>query len=218
MSRVTDLTTEMIARRLAAARRDLGWTLAQASAVAALSVAHLSRIEKGTRQPSIGVLIELARVYQLSLGQLVGEEPHAVSHVMRHDQVQTHEGPDGGYAVLSGIIGDQLLGAIRLDLPTNGSTSKRSRHAGEEWLYVLTGSVRFVQGDTVADLEPHDAVHLDAQVPHHLSNVTARPASVLLVTAGSGPTRANGHTPPVAMPAGETTVTPVTTGTGVDAA
>jgi len=204
--------SEVIARRLAAARRDLGWTLAQAAAEADLSVAHLSRIEKGTRQPSIGALIQLSRTYRLSLGQLVGEEPRTANHVVRHDELQVHESPDGNYGTLSGIIGNHLLEALRLDLRPNASTSKGSRHQGEEWLFVLSGSVRFVQGDTVADLEPHDAVHLDAQVPHHLSNVTNHPASVLLVTAGSGLTRANGHTPPVAVTARETALSPLTTG------
>ena len=195
MTRVSDPTTEVIARRLAAARRDLGWTLAQAAAEADLSVAHLSRLEKGTRQPSIGLLIQLSRAYRLSLGQLVGEAPRTANHVIRHDQMQVHDSPDGSYGTLSGIIGNHLLEALRLDLPPNASTSKGSRHAGEEWLFVLSGSVRFVQGDTVADLDPNDAVHLDAQVPHHLCNVTDATASVLLVTAGSGLTRANGHTP-----------------------
>lgn len=197
MTQVNDLTTETIARRLSAARRDLGWTLAQAAAAADLSVAHLSRIEKGTRQPSIGLLIQLSRAYRLSLGQLVGEEARAANHVTRHHEVQVYESPDGSYGTLSGIIGNHLLEALRLQLPPNASTSKGSRHAGEEWLFVLSGEVRFTQGDTVVDLEAEDAVHLDAQVPHHLTNITDAPASVLLVTAGSGLTRANGHTPPV---------------------
>lgn len=197
MTQVSDLTTEMIARRLSATRRDLGWTLAQAAASADVSVAHLSRIEKGTRQPSIGLLIQLSRAYRLSLGQLVGEEARTASHVTRHQEVQVYESPDGSYGTLSGIIGNHLLEALRLQLPPNASTSKGSRHAGEEWLFVLSGGVRFIQGDTIVDLEAEDAVHLDAQVPHHLSNITDTPAAVLLVTAGSSLTRANGHTPPI---------------------
>lgn len=195
--RVSDPTTDAIARRLYAARRELGWTLAQAAAQADISVAHLSRIEKGSRQPSVGLLIQLSRAYQLSLGQLVGEEPRAANHVVRRGEVQSHEGPDGRYATLSGIIGSHLLEALRLDLAPQASTSRDSKHAGEEWLFVLSGAVRFVQGDTVADLEAEDAVHLDAQVPHYLSNLTDREASVLLVTAGSGLARANVHGPPV---------------------
>lgn len=194
MRRVSEPATDVIARRLSAARHDLGWTLAQAAAQANVSVAHLSRIETGRRQPSIGLLIQLSRAYHLSLGQLVGEEPRAANHVIRRDEVQIHESSDGSYGALSGIIGNHLLEALRIELPGHATTSRGSRHAGEEWLFVLSGSVRFHQGDTAVDLGPEDAVHLDAQVPHHLCNTTDTNASVLLVTAGSGLTRVNGHT------------------------
>jgi transcriptional regulator with XRE-family HTH domain len=50
-------------------------TLAVAAAQIGISGAYLSRLEKGGRQPSIGVLFEVARVYQISLGDLLGEPP-----------------------------------------------------------------------------------------------------------------------------------------------
>lgn len=177
------MTTEMIADRLARARRDLGWTLVDAANYAEISVAHLSRIEKGSRQPSIGLLIQLARAYQLSLGQLVGEEPHATSHVTRHDATPTHEGPGGLYTPLSGLVGQHLLEAVRLDLQPHASTSKDAAHAGEEWLYVLVGQISVLQEADTIELVAGDAAHLDAQVPHHLHNSGNQHAQVLLVTA-----------------------------------
>lgn len=159
---------------------------------AGVSVAHLSRIEKGSRQPSIGLLIQLGRAQQLSLGELVGEEPRNALHVVRSDQAATHEATGGRYASLSGIIGQNLLEAVRFTVRPHTSTSKNSRHAGEEWLYVLVGRLRLAQGEHTVDLHAGDAAHLDAQVPHHLHNGTDEDATVLLITAGSGPSRVSG--------------------------
>lgn len=190
---MSEVTEERIAQQLAQARREHGWTLAQAANHAGLSVAHLSRLEKKTRQPSIGLLIQVARAYGLSLGQLVGEETHTSRHVFRGDSVPTHDGPDGSYASLSGMLGQNLLEAVRLHVAAGCSTSIGSQHIGEEWLFVLSGHVQLELDSEIVSLETGDAAHFDARLPHQLLNPTDNDATVLLVTAGSGFRRVNGH-------------------------
>lgn len=185
----------MIAERLARARHHLGRTLVEAADSANVSVAHLSRIEKGNRQPSIGLLIQLARSYQLSLGQLVGDEPHTTSHVTHHDASPTYEGPGGRYTPLSGLVGQHLLEAVRLDLQPHASASTDSVHAGEEWLYVLAGQVRLRHGTDTIALTEGDAAHIDAHVPHQLHNTSHQHAQVLLVTADARVGSNNSHYP-----------------------
>lgn len=116
MIRVSDSTTKRIALRLAQARRGLGLTLADAASQAGVSVAHLSRIERGDRQPSIGLLIELGRAYRMPLGQLVGEEPQDSLHVIKAGSALTYAGTGGTYTPLSGIVGQNQLTAIRFEL------------------------------------------------------------------------------------------------------
>lgn len=135
----------------------------------------------------------MARAYQLSLGQLVGEEPHASLHIVRRSSTSTHEGPDGRYASLSGIIGQNFLEAVRLELKAESSTSRDSQHIGEEWLFVLSGEIQLELGAELTDLGPGDAAHFDADVPHRLTNMTIADATLLLVTAGSGFGQVNGH-------------------------
>src|SRR5580658_9161622 len=54
-------------------RRNL--TLAQLSDMSGISVGHLSRLENGTRTPTVRLLLQLARALGVSLGALVGETP-----------------------------------------------------------------------------------------------------------------------------------------------
>src|ERR1700676_2211153 len=55
-------------------RRNL--TLAQLSELSGVSIGHLSRLENGTRTPTVRLLLQLARALGVSVGALVGETPH----------------------------------------------------------------------------------------------------------------------------------------------
>src|SRR5271155_392720 len=62
-----------IAENVRDERTRAGLTLEQLAGTADLSIAHLSRIESGDRQPSVAALISLARALGVSVGALLGE-------------------------------------------------------------------------------------------------------------------------------------------------
>ena len=59
---------------LRSAREARGLTLDQLSASTGISKAHLSRLESGARQPSVGILVELAGTLGTRVGTLLGED------------------------------------------------------------------------------------------------------------------------------------------------
>src|SRR3954466_13228873 len=62
-----------VAPQLRALRRRASLTLEAAARTAGLSPAHLSRLETGQRQPSLPVLLALARIYGTTFSDLLGE-------------------------------------------------------------------------------------------------------------------------------------------------
>jgi transcriptional regulator with XRE-family HTH domain len=62
-----------VAPQLRALRRQASLTLEAAARAAGLSPAHLSRLETGQRQPSLPMLLALARVYGTTVAELLGE-------------------------------------------------------------------------------------------------------------------------------------------------
>src|SRR5579875_1027368 len=64
-------------------RRNL--TLAQLSELSGISIGHLSRLENGTRTPSVRLLLQLARALGVSVGELVGETPHENAVFVSHN-------------------------------------------------------------------------------------------------------------------------------------
>ncbi|WOC11877.1 helix-turn-helix domain-containing protein [Gordonia sp. MP11Mi] len=173
-----------IGRRVAQHRKDRGWTLTEVADKVGLSSTQLSRIESGTRQSSIGTLIEIAHAFGVSLSQLVDEQFASSYHVTRVDDRVQNTSANGSLASLSGAYPG--LQAIHLTI-VNGTSAPDARHVGEEWLYVLSGTVDVRIGADSIALGVGDAIHFPSQVAHQVSNPVPDPAEILLVsTAHTG--------------------------------
>jgi len=166
-------------------RRNL--TLAQLSELSGVSVGHLSRLENGTRTPTVRLLLQLARALGVSIGELVGEtsEPSIV-HVSRSADRRTIAADD---TLLQSMSDPSLrsLQAVELNL-LPGRVGEPATHAGEEWIYVLSGAIELDLNGSVVALGGDDAVHFRADVPHSLRNPHEQGAKVLIVNSLESPT------------------------------
>jgi transcriptional regulator with XRE-family HTH domain len=177
-----------VARRLRRLRQERGLTLAALADRTGVSAVHLSRLEKGERQPSIGLLFQLARVYGTSLSSLVDEGEGSGYHLLRSSAATTHEGPDGRYTVLSGA--HAAMSVIRVQVPA-GRRTEETRHVGEEWLHVLDGRIVLTISGRDIPLAPGDAVQFDSGRPHQVANEAEQEATVLI--ASTAPTTPTHH-------------------------
>ena len=168
--------------RLRELRRLKRQTLSELSEAAGVSVAHLSRIEKGKRQPSLDVLLRVASTYGMSLGQLIGpERPSAHEVIREHGADSVSQGPHAAMRLISGAFPG--LTCVRYDVSAQWS-SQTAHHVGEEWIFVLSGSVRVKIEGTTETLVAGDAMHFDAWNPHRLT-AEKDGASLLLVSSGT---------------------------------
>jgi transcriptional regulator with XRE-family HTH domain len=176
-----------LGRRLKGLRGERGITLTTLAEQTGISAAHLSRLEKGLRQPSIESLLLIARVYGVSISQLVQELDENDHHLVRADQAAVHQGPDGRYTVLSGPR--DTMAVVRVELAP-GKRTKEAKHVGEEWLHVLDGAITLtLVGEDLA-LGAGDSVQFDSSRTHGLANDGDDPATVLIVsTAATVPMR-----------------------------
>lgn len=166
-------------------RRNL--TLAQLSELSGVSVGHLSRLENGTRTPTVRLLMQLARALGVSLGALVGETPEQNTvYVSRSSDRQTIEADDTFLQSLSDPALRRLQAVELRLLP--GRMGETATHAGEEWIYVLSGAIEVDLNGSTAVLAEGDAVHFRADVPHALRNPHEEGTTVLVVNSLESPT------------------------------
>ena len=67
-------------------------------------------------------------------------------------------------------------------LPVAAETLRPHRHAGGEFIYVLTGTLEVALGDEPRELQAGDSMYFDSDVLHTYRRVGARPCSAIVVT------------------------------------
>ncbi|MFE3519872.1 helix-turn-helix domain-containing protein [Streptomyces sp. NPDC059166] len=173
-----------IAPRLRELRRGRGLTLESAAGRAGLSPAHLSRLETGRRQPSLPMLLGLARVYGTTVSELLGEIPPERDAIIRGtgpaEAAQVRPEAGGWLYRQAGGAG-RAMQALRVRVPYGAEGDLVRVHPGEEWLYVLDGGLRVVLGESVHDLVPGDSAHFDSLTPHRIAALDAGGANLLFV-------------------------------------
>ena len=168
--------------RLRAAREDRGLTLDQLSASTGVSKAHLSRLESGERQPSVGILVELAAALGTRVGALLGEDTAGIPLAVFAPDAPTHTAAGLEIASSSGFPESRALEAMRVHVPADREPRAPARHRGEEWIYVLRGTLDLEFDGMLYELRANMAAHFDAARPHRLS-AGRTGAELLLVSA-----------------------------------
>ncbi|MFF3201559.1 helix-turn-helix domain-containing protein [Streptomyces sp. NPDC002962] len=168
-----------VAPQLRALRRRAALTLEAAARAAGLSPAHLSRLETGQRQPSLPMLLALARIYGTTVSELLGETSADRDAVVRAAGMEPTRA--GGWTYWQAGASGRGMQALRVHVPYGSQGDVVRVHPGEEWLHVLRGRLRLRLGDTTELLGPGDSAHFDSLTPHRIAAQDADGVELLFV-------------------------------------
>ncbi|GGS87660.1 DNA-binding protein [Streptomyces daghestanicus] len=156
-----------VAPQLRALRRRASLTLETAARAAGLSPAHLSRLETGQRQPSLPMLLALARIYGTTVSELLGETAVERDAVIRAADMEPTAA--GGWTYWQAGASGRGMQALRVQVPHGSQGDIVRVHPGEEWLHVLAGRLRLRLGDGTHLLTRGDSAHFDSLTPHRIA-------------------------------------------------
>ncbi|MEU9117078.1 XRE family transcriptional regulator [Streptomyces sp. NPDC048483] len=168
-----------VAPRLRDLRRRSGLTLEAAARQVGLSPAHLSRLETGRRQPSLPMLLALARTYGTTVSDLLGETAPERDPILRAGRTEPSEAGGWTYWTVGGA--GRAMQALRVHVPQRAQGELVRVHPGEEWLYVLKGRLRLTLGEAAHVLDPGDAAHFDSLTPHRIAAASRGGTELLFV-------------------------------------
>lgn len=163
-------------------RRDRGLTLADVSERTGLNVGYLSQVENDKASPSLETLAALAEALEVPITWFLLDTSPA-PRLVRHDERPRRAMPYGGGAM------SQVDGGLASDLaifegvmPAGRQTGFHA-HRGDEHHLILSGQVRFVQGDATVEAGPGDYVLLDGTVAHDVEALGDEDARLLVIYA-----------------------------------
>jgi transcriptional regulator with XRE-family HTH domain len=182
----SDFAVSALGERLRAAREARGLTLDQLSASVGVSKAHLSRLESGDRQPSVGILVEVAAALGTRVSVLLGEDVAGTTLATFAPDAPRFAAAGLEIAPCGGFPGSRALEALRVHVPCDREPPVPAHHRGEEWVYVLRGVLELEFDGLLHEVHPDTAAHFDATRPHRFSAGGAG-ADLLLVSADYRP-------------------------------
>ena len=158
ISKSTPKSVEEIGIRIKSVREEKGLSLDQLSKLTGFDVELLSNIESSKVQPQLGTIIKLSKALDSAFGRIVsgvGDKSLAPEVKGRHMEaliVQLEENPEDEMSV----------------------------HEGEEFIYVLDGTVLLNIGGDKFELEPGDSAYYLSTTPHLIASKSGK-ATILAV-------------------------------------
>jgi transcriptional regulator with XRE-family HTH domain len=172
-------TVSAIGAKVAHARKERGWSLAQLAQRAGISPAAVHKVEKSGMTPTIASLMKIAAALGKSVSYFV-EEPSTpdVSVVRAEQRAQVYTSKQGlDLRNVSGRYGPFLIaGAEATVEPGADSGPTPMNHPGEELVIVQEGSMTFTVDGQSYDLAEGDSIHFRTKLPHSWCNPTDEPA------------------------------------------
>jgi transcriptional regulator with XRE-family HTH domain len=186
-SEVTRSLESEIGAEVRKLRKELDLTVAELGAAAGISTGMLSKIENGSISPSLATLDSLADALNIPISRLFKEreERRDCSFVKNGQGVRIERrGTKAGH--LYDLLGHSLGGTIGVEpylitLKRNAVAYTDFRHAGVEFIFMLTGKVRYRHADRSYVMEPGDALFFDAAARHGPEELIEAPMTYLSI-------------------------------------
>jgi transcriptional regulator with XRE-family HTH domain len=181
---------DQVGARLKRLRTQRRMTLTGVAKATGISKSTMSRLETGQRRPTLELLLALSHAYRVPLGDLVAAPE------VGDPRIQLKPGPVKGRTVIPLTRQPDGMQAWKIVIPTSKVTPEPRAHDGYEWIYVLSGHMRFVLGDQDVVLGPGEVASFDTLVPHWFGSTGDEPAEILSIFGRPGERMTVRTTPP----------------------
>jgi len=162
-----------IGNRIKLIRKDKGLSLDELSKMTGFEVTLLAKIENAEVQPQLGTVIKLSKALDSAFGRLVSGVGNKLYSITRKGEQKivsrstSHKGRKKAYTYksLAPEVKGRHMEALIVQLE-EVPDSEHSVHEGEEFVYVLNGTVSLTIGDEGFELEPGDSAYYLSTTPH----------------------------------------------------
>ena len=179
---------QQLSQELVRLRGRRGLTLADVATACDLPEDRLEKYEKGLALPAVGELMNLARVFDVSLNHFfLSGPPVGRVEVVRASErwkvkppTDTAAALNYSYEALSYRLTDKVMSPFHIEIPpSEGREVEPLSHEGEEFHFILEGWVETTVGQETYRLSPGDAIYFDSRLRHSIRALGTVPARIL---------------------------------------
>lgn len=146
------------------------------------SIDYLKEIEEGGKPPHVGTLLQISRALKIDSGLLLADKESNLKKRIKEYSKRTE---NYAYSTLTPGAENKHLKAFKVIVePKKDHKGVGYNHEGEEFVYVLSGSVEVTVGEHVNNLKEGDSLHFNSGIPHKLKNTLNEKAELLVVIYG----------------------------------
>ncbi len=161
----------LIALRIRDLRDIAGWTAQQMAEKTGISLEEYQAYETGTRDFSFSHLFNIAEALGVDISDLLtGESPKLHGYVLTRDGqgLKFNRREQYEYHHLAYNFRDKLAEPFIVTVAKDQPDAEKQAHSheGQEFDYVLKGTLKIVLGGNELYLKPGDSVYYDSSLPH----------------------------------------------------
>lgn len=148
-----------------------------------LSKSFISLLERDLTSPSLDTLSDLLETLGSDLPNFFRERDEKL--VFGADDIFVKEDPEGMKGMIRWLIPSaqkNQMEPILVEMDPGGETAEDDPHEGEEFGYVLAGTIRIVLGDRTERVRKDESFYFRPAAPHKLVNAGKGACRVLWVS------------------------------------
>lgn len=184
------MATNHIGIKLTTLRESLQLSRADLAERSGCDVALIEQIEDDAIVPSLAPLIKITRALGVRLGTLLDDDANVGPSVTRAGEAEaatrvksletgTVDAPLDFFSLAPGKL-SRHMDPFMIDVAPAGER-KLSTHEGEEFIYVINGTLEIEYGKEVYTLSAGDSIYYDSIVPHQVRGGGESTARILAV-------------------------------------
>lgn len=172
----------LVGQRIKELRSERGLSLRALAELSHLSTNAISLIERGDNSPTVSSLHNLAKALAVPITVFFEQNSDGQVIHLKKNQRPTYETAGVRMENLgSGLSNQQIEPFLMAIEPGGSSTSSQITHTGEEFVFVLSGTLICLINDQEHRLRKGDSLLFLASQPHIYQNKTSKAAQILII-------------------------------------
>ena len=173
----------LVGKRLKDLRTERGYSLRLLAERSGLNINTLSLIENGKSSPSVSTLQQLSQALDVPIAAFFESEP--VEKDVVFTEAENRPTQSFGSTKMQNLAKDLIDNAVQPFVvtlqPGMGSGDHTIVHTGFEFIYCLSGSIRYQVAQEEYTLNKGDSLVFEAHKPHSWENLGGIPTQILLI-------------------------------------